>query len=313
MKNNIQIEEDYNSSKKLFHKLNSNINFNYEDISSILYSLDLNEKNNTVPRNNLEVEELSNLLKLYMDELTKCFKDDEKRFHLLFNCYILLIETYTELAILYSGQKEFRKLVNKVFALLKESKNMIKLFIPLEEEKVNLLNNYLGRQLYHYAHLHYVTIKNKDIEYVLEEHLMQIEGMLFGFELCVDINFANSKNAQEINEKMVLINNISFVLLKMIYKLKFREMEKSLDNNPSFVKIIEFFEKISLLKKEKTNLELEDFKALIFKNFKKSATHLLMETKKNMFKEKSKLLEHNTDEYKQLIDIITVLKNNWNY
>ena len=307
MKNNLQLEESYNSSKKLFHKLNSTINFNYKDISFILSSLNLQEKNTRSKKNNLDIEELSNLIKLYMDELTKCFKEDEKKFHILFNCYILIIETSTELAILYSKQKEYRKLVNKIFALLKESKNMIKFFIPLEKQKINLLNNYLGRQLYHYTHLHHVTITNKDIEYILEEHLMQIESMLFGFELCVNVSFANSQNTQEVNEKMLLINNISFILLKMIYKLKTRYKNLNLKTSSSFIKIKDFFKKLSLEDFETTNLE---FEALLLRNFKKSANYLLKETKKDMFIEKSRLLKHNTDEYKQLIAIISVLKNN---
>ena len=307
MKNNIQLKDSYNSSKKLFHKLNSTISFNYKDISFILSSLNLQEKNSTSNENNLNIEELSKLIKLYMDELTICFKEDENRFHILFNCYILIIETSTELAILYSKQKKYRNLVNKIFALLKESKNMIKFFIPLEKQKINLLNNYLGRQLYYYTHLYHVTTNNKDIEYILEEYLMQVESMLFGFELCVNVSFANSKTIQETNEKMLLLNNISFLLLKMIYKLKTRYKNINLKTNSSFIRIIEFFKKLSLEDFETTTLE---FEALLLKNFKKSANYLLKENKKDMFLEKSKLLKHNTDEYKQLIAIISILKNN---
>ncbi len=69
-----------------------------------------------------------------------------------------------------------------------------------------------------------------------------------------------------------------------------------------------FFRKLSIEHQQSSILNIKEFENILIEEFKNSSNFLLKNLNINMFDEKVKLLKLNTDEYKQLIDIITALK-----
>lgn len=308
MKNNLNFDKTYNKAKKEFLKLNSLDSFDYKNISDIINMLSFDSNIFIYSKNNFDFEEISKLLRFYEDMLTNSFFTHKLNFNIQFKSYILLIELFNKLCKLFSKDKEKRCLIEQIFQLLKESKNIVKMFTPLEKKDIKILNNYIGQQLYHYSHIQYISTKNKDLDYIFQEYYLNIEKILHGFELSVETNFADCKKTNQINEKMIFINNLSFLLLKMIHKLNYYHPSIDYFDNKYFRNILYFFKKLSLSHKEAVSIDINTFEKLLLNEFKSSSDFLLKELAIDMYNEKINLLRLNTDEYKQLIDIIVTLK-----
>ena len=308
MKNNDYLMKLYNLSKNSIDSLISNKNFTEEEILIIIKSLSLGGNFLIFEKNNYNMDQISKLFKFYEEELKSSFIDDKTAFEMKFKCYLLLIELFTGLCTLFSYKKEKRVLINEIFQILKESNNMLKLFIPFDKKDIKILNNLIGQQLYYYTHIQYIKTKDKEINYILQEYLLNLERILHGYELSFDSEFGEDNHTKQEAEEMIFINNSSFLLLKMIHKLDFYMPNTKYVENPYFIKIINFFKEISKLNINSHITTLEVFEESLLEEFSNSAKYLEKNKSYYMFDEKIKLLQLNTDEYKQLIDIILSLK-----
>lgn len=257
------------------------------------------------------INEISKLFNFHINQLRYSFNDNKSLFYLRFKAYLLVIDSFTKLCLTFSTNKEKRALIDNILQILNESKSMLKLFVPLEENEIKILNNLIGQQLYYYTHINYIKVQNKEINYLLEEYHLNLEKIIHGYELSFESDFGNKSKLKEIfkeNEKMIFLNNASFLLLKMIYKFNYHMSEKKYNNNPNFIKIVNLFLEYSKLSKYKNIKTILEFEKVLIQEFENSARSLNNSDRIDVFDEKIKLLKVDTDEYKQLIDIIMDLK-----
>ncbi len=308
MKNNIELEKLYIITSEIFTKIRSDKNKSEESLIKVILILNFNKKFDIFSRNNYNFNNISKLFRFYEEELKNSFKNDKERFFTLFKIYLLLIKIFTTLCKIFSVDKYKRELIAPIFQILKESKNLLKFFIPFKEKELNILNNLIGEQLYYFTHILYVHTKNKTLDYIFEEYFLYCESMQHGFELSKTSNFGDKPKKNYETEKMIFINHLSFLLLKMIYKLAYYKNKPEYFNNGYFLNIKEFFINESILNKNSTINTKKEFEKALIQEFKNSANFLKNKKNYDMRAEKIRLLELNTDEYKQLIDIISSSK-----
>ncbi|WP_072679598.1 hypothetical protein [Arcobacter sp. LA11] len=308
MINNICTEKLYLSTKKQFEDLIYTKEQTEGDLLNIIKKLDFSKNFAIFQENNYNFDEVSNLFRFYEDELKSSFFEDKNLFKIEFKCYILLIKTFTELCITFATNKERRKHIDSFFQILKESKNLLKFFIPLEEKDIKTINNLIGEQLYYFSHIQYIHTKDKELDYIFEEYYLNLERQIHGYELSLSTNFGNKELNNKDIEYMIFINNSSFLLLKMIHKLNYYKPQIKFFENDKFKKVLSLFHKISLSHKESDSNTIEQFEKTLTSEFLESTKYLKKHKNHNMKKEKVQLLQLNTDEYKQLIDIILSLK-----
>lgn len=310
MENNIYIEDLYHLAKKQFKELVYSNKQTEDDLLDIINILKISKDFNIFYKNNYNFTEISNLFRFYEDELKSSFLDNKPLFDIKFKCYILLIKVFTELCITLTTNLDKRAQIDTFLQLLKESKNMLKFFIPLEQKHIKILNNIIGEQLYYFSHIQYIHTKNKELDYIFEEYYMNLEKQLHGYQLSLSSDFGDNELTNKDIEYMILINNSSFLLLKMIYKLNYYKPNIKFFENNKFKNIITLFHEISLFSKNIISNSMEEFESTLIREFHNSMNYLKIYKKLDMVEEKVKLLRLNTDEYKQLIDIILSLKNN---
>ena len=115
-------------------------------------------------------ENISKLFRDYEEYLSILSSTDEKNFELSFNLYITLIETFNELCILNQIDVQRKKTITGIMEVLTETINMIKFKVPLSPEKINILNNILGKLLFYYSHVPFINTQNKDLKYIVDEY-----------------------------------------------------------------------------------------------------------------------------------------------
>lgn len=310
MKNNIYVENLYHIAKKQFEELLEAKVQTEDDLINIIKTLKISNNFNIFYKNNYNFAEISNLLRFYEHELKSSFHDNKPLFNIKFKCYVLLIKVFTQLCITFATNKTKRPLIDSFFQLLKESKNMLKFIIPLEETYIKTLNNLIGEQLYYYSHIQYIYTKDKELDYIFEEYYLNLEKQLHGYELSLSTNFGDKEFTNKEIEHMIFINNSSFLLLKMIHKLNYYKPNINMFQNNKFKNILKLFHKISKFHKNTVSGEIKEFESTLIAEFHNSCNYLRNHKNYDMAEEKIKLLQLNTDEYKQLTDIIMSLKNN---
>lgn len=259
------------------------------------FSLSINE--------NYDINEVDKLFRYYEELLKDSFNQDKELFEIEFKLYLLIIKIFTELCNTFICDKEKRKQISTFFQTLKESKNMLKLFLPLDIKHINILNNLIGEQLYYFSHLDYHDITKYPLDYTFEKYLLNLERMFHGFDLSVASNFGNKEFTNEEIELAILKNNASFLILTLIYKIYSLEDNK-IFKNEKFKNIINFYKNNFYLNECNNIYDIECLEKVLLSNFRKSSSYINKITKQNLLKDKLNLLALDTDEYKQLIDII---------
>lgn len=309
MKNNIDTQKLYNQLEIEASSLIYSNKVTEASLLKIINSLMLNQTFEIIHKNNYNLEHISNLFRFYEHELKSSFLEDKKEFNIKFKCYILLVRIFTELCSLFSTCIKKRSYINNFMQLLKESNNMLKFSVPLEKNEILILNNLIGEQLYLFSHIQYINTKNKQVKYIFEEYYLNLENIIHGYDLSLSTKFANSPYIDEQAEYMIFLNNATFLLLKMIFKLKYHLPNTKHFEHKEFLQIIELFHKISIIDKDKILPTVCTFQKLLLDNFLRSSEYLDISKGYNLIDKKIGLLKLNTDEYKHLIDIIIDLKN----
>lgn len=308
MKKNKELKQLYLSSYDAVNRMIDSKKFEEREILKIISDLNLEKEFKFLQNNNYDLNSVSELFRLKEEELKESFEKDQERFHILFKMYLLEIELFTILCELFSFDKEKRNLIDPIFQVLKESKTLLKFFIPFDKKEIHILNNIIGEQLYNFIHVQYTDPKDKELDYIFEKYLLNCEKMLHGLELSISSNFGGNPYKKREIEEIIFLNNLSFLLLKMSSKLKFYRPNEEYLNNSYFLKIIDFVNKIDFLDKKSLIDIKKDYGKTMLRLFLESSSFLKKEKDYNLIDEKIKLLELNTDEYKELIDIITSSK-----
>jgi|GEM_PF-5059082 len=304
MENCIKLELLYNKAKKDLNGLLYGDKHTQKNLLNILDKLSFGKSFQIFDRETFLLEEVSKIFRHYEELLKKYFEDDKSIFEWLFKCYTIVMKLFTELCLVFSTNKDKKTHIYDILQVLKESNTMLKFMIPLEQKEISTLNNLVGEQLYYFTHLEYKDFKGKDFEYVIEYYNLSLEKQFHGFELSSLSEFGNKEFVDEQSEYMIFMNNASFLLLKMVSILKSEYKDSNFFDNGKFKNILEFYKKISKLNKNIEFDTLKSFENSLIQEFLKSNEYLNKNKDYDMLDEKLKLLRINTDEYKQLIDII---------
>lgn len=302
--------ENNKNLRKLYYDIYEDINSikickieSEQEIISLIIKINMNQSIETINENNINDEVILQIFRSNEDTLNKLLLIDEELFEIKFKLYIHLIDLFNQLCKIYSKSESKRTLVEPIIEALIESKTFLKIKLQLNQEKINILNNHIGQARYKFSHLSYFDIGKKDINYVFEYYQSKCEKIVHGFELSKDSSFLTYIKKDKELEKNIFINNLSFLLLQMHYKIKYFDPKLKFDDNPYYKKIIDFFYETTKLK-DINNFEKKSFEKLLLQEFIKTSEYL--EAKGiGITDEKIQLLQLNTDEYKQLIDIIS--------
>ncbi len=303
MGNNKNLKKSYLDNYYMLNNIDINKIDSEEDIIKLILNINKNKIFKDIDKNNFTEEIINTIFRFNEDTLSNLFLIDKELFEIKFKLYIYLIDLLNQLCKIYSKSDSKRKLVEPIIETLIESKTFLKIKLKLDEEKINILNNHIGQARYKFSHISYFKIGTKDINYVFEYYQSRCENIVHGFELSKDSLFLSYIKKNKKVEKNIFINNLSFLLLKMHYKIQYFHPKFKFDENQYYKKIIEFFYETTKLKVT-NNSKKVNFKNLLLEEFIKTSKYL--EAKGiAITNEKIQLLQLNTDEYKQLIDIIT--------
>ncbi|NQY92760.1 MAG: GGDEF domain-containing protein [Campylobacteraceae bacterium] len=251
---------DNDLNRRLNNLVSNNATLFFKEIGNIINLLSLGNQYKifeTYATYNLE--EVSKLFRDY-EAFLKDLDPDSELFDFTFNCYVILIEAFTQLCIINSTDIQRKKTINPIIELLTESNNMLKFTVTLSEGRVDQLNNILGKLLYYFAHISYYEILSKTMNYLLEEFSLNLERQLDGYLLSKETEFGNNPKDQE-REFIRFKSNNSFLLLTLIKKLEENFKDEDFFNNTQFQKLlVSYNENFSLLIQHKTVDTLESFR-----------------------------------------------------
>jgi len=252
------LEEDL--KRRLNNLISNNSTLFFKEIGNIINLLSLGKPYkifDTYTKYNLQ--EVSKLFRDY-ESLLKQLEDNNELFDLTFNAYIILIDAFTQLCVINSTDIQRKKTINPIIELLTESNNMLKFTVTLSEQKIDELNNILGKLLYYFSHISYYEIKSKTMQYLIEEFTLNLQRQEDGYTLSKETNFGNNIKNKE-KEFIKFKSNNSFLLLTLIKKLEENFTNEDFFNHAHFKKLIqEYNNNFSLLVQEKTIDTLENFR-----------------------------------------------------
>lgn len=185
------------------------------------------------------LEKLGTLFKDYEKNIQELFDKDEEDYEITFNQYVALIETINELCLINSTDVLRKKTINPLIDTISETINTLKYSVQLSEEKINRLNNILGKLLFFYSHIPYINTINKDAKYLIEEFTFNFEKICNGYHLSKNTNFGVDKNKEKYYQ--IYLNSITTILLTLIYKLENTYEIKEYDDINLFKEIIELY------------------------------------------------------------------------
>ena len=254
---------------KMSKAINDSSTVMFKEIISIINLLSFGKDYNIFTTYNLySIENISNLFRDYEDYLSQFESNDKKDFELTFNYYIALIETLNELCILNQTDVIRKKTIQGITETITETINMIKFKVSLSDEKVNTLNNILGKLLFYYSHVPYVNINNKDFKYIIDEYDFLLEKLTDGYILSKNTNFGNTT---EINKKyyyLTYVNSVSTLLLTLFYKLESKfEFKDDFYDLQKFSQIIEHYNESCTHIKNEDFTNLTEFKEHLLNNY----------------------------------------------
>lgn len=272
----------------------------------LLHDLKRKLKNIMINNSTLFFKEISNIVNLLslgttykifetytkynLDELSRFFRDYEaflgeqsknsELFDITFKCYVILIETFTQLCIINSTDILRKKTITSVIDRLTETNNMLKFTVTLSEENLNELNNILGKHLYYFTHIPYFQLQNKTIDYVIDEFALNLGKQTDGYHLSKNTNFGNNLKVKQ-KEFIKFKNNCAYLLLILIKKLEKNFQDQDFFTSKSFYKLLDIYNKEFLSTSNRSAYNsLEDFKNLLLNSLIFNYTPYCVESSK---------------------------------
>lgn len=261
--------ETYEDIKKLnIYNIDSE-----EEIINIILQINKSQSLKDIDINNFNEELISKIFRLSEDNLSNLFLIDKELYEIKFKLYIYLIDLVNQLCNIYSKNPLKRALVEPIVEALIESKTFLKIRLPLDEDKMNILNTHIGLARYKFGHISYVKIKEKDIDYIFEFYLLKCEKIAHGFELSKESGFLALKKYDEDIERNIFLNNLTFLLLKMHYKIEYFNPNLEFTDNPYYKNIISFYSEITNSNLNENKKE-KSFKELLLNQFISTSNYL---------------------------------------
>ncbi|WP_320035827.1 hypothetical protein [Halarcobacter sp.] len=300
-----KLESIYIKSKNDLKTLLKNDSLNEQNLNKLIVELSIDSNYLIFTNNTYNITSIKKIFKFYETIMKRSFPIDKKLFHMQFTLYLHLIKLFSHLCRKIYTHNTNREQVKQILQIMQESKNMLKLSIPLDGEIINIINNIIGQHLYKFTHSDYIDIDKKDIDYIFDYYIYSSEKIIDGYELSQSTNFGNNSKININIELLKVKNNLSFLLLSMIYKIDFYFPKLDINENPNYQKIFQYISELSFFN---VDIDIKNFKTFLLDEFKDSSKKLILNNKKHYYDEKISILTLNTDEYKELIDIISQLK-----
>ena len=215
------------------------------------------------------IDNISQMFRDYEDYLGQLESTNKDDFEITFNYYVALIETLNELCILNQTDVLRKKTIHGITESITETINMIKFKImSLGEDKINTLNNILGKLLFYYSHIPYVNINNKELKYIIDEYGFLLEKLTDGYVLSKNTNFGNTSEKNKTYYYLTYVNSVSTLLLTLFYKLESKfEFKDDFYDLQKFSQIIEHYEENCTHTKNEDFANLNEFKQQLFNNY----------------------------------------------
>ncbi|WP_321314601.1 hypothetical protein [Halarcobacter sp.] len=227
----------------------------FKEIVTIVDLLSLGNNFNIFENyNTYNLDNLSSLFRTYEERLKELEDTDQLDFDITFKQYTMLIETINQVCSINSMDVIRKKTIKPLIEVISETINLVKFNIKLSEEKINILNNILGKLLFYYSHIPFINASNKDTKYLIDEFHFNFEKICDGYELSKNTNFANEGTVKD-NYK-IFLNSSTTLICNLIYKLN-RNYPKELYNDLSYFEDI-----IALYEEEITHTSLNNFETL---------------------------------------------------
>ena len=262
--NNYAFKENINLyiEKRLFNITKKDSIYFFKDINIMLHILSIGTNEKILESyNSYNLDSLSNLFRFYESRLKGLFFNDKELFSLTFDSYIVLLRTITQLCSFNSIDIVAKKNIRFFIELMTETINISKFTIPLDEEKLNKLNNIQGKYLYYFSYLDEIKVEIEDLENTFKNYLLSLERNEDGYILSKDNNFGSELENLDAQEFLIYKKNSSILILELIKGLKSSIDESLYFNNEYFQKILRFYyKKFSLyFSNDKIAQNLKDF------------------------------------------------------
>ena len=262
--NNYAFKENINLyiEKRLFNITKKDSIYFFKDINIMLHILSIGTNEKILESyNSYNLDSLSNLFRFYESRLKGLFFNDKELFSLTFDSYIVLLRTITQLCSFNSIDIVAKKNIRFFIELMTETINISKFTIPLDEEKLNKLNNIQGKYLYYFSYLDEIKVEIEDLENTFKNYLLSLERNEDGYVLSKDNNFGSELENLDAQEFLIYKKNSSILILELIKGLKSSIDESLYFNNEYFQKILRFYyKKFSLyFSNDKIAQNIKDF------------------------------------------------------
>ena len=260
------LQEIKNRMNKMLHDSSTIV---FKELVTIVNLLSFGKDYEIFTTYNLySIENISKLFRYYEDYLSNLELSNKEDFELTFNYYITLIETFNELCILNQTDVLRKKTIKGITEALTETINIIKYKLSLNDEKINTLNNILGKLLFYYAHIPFIEITNKELKYIIDEYNFLLEKLTDGYNLSKNTNFGNTSEINKKHYYLIYINSVSTLLLTLFYKLESKfEFKDDFYDLQKFTQIIEYYNENCTHIKAVDFSSLHEFKQHILNNY----------------------------------------------
>ncbi|QKF81406.1 hypothetical protein [Halarcobacter ebronensis] len=256
----------YALEKKMNSIINDNATIIFKEISTIIDILSFGKKFSIFNSyNSYNLDNLSSLFKEYEERLKILYEANRDDFEITFKHYTILIEVINELCSINSLDILRKKSIKPLVEIITETISMSKFNIELDSEKINILNNILGKLLFFYSHVPYIDTANKDSSYLIEEFHFNFEKICYGYDLSKNTGFG--LNVDEKPFYKIFLNSTTTLLLTLLYKLKYNYSSEDFSNTEELNQIITLY-KNEIKHKKNHNVEtLEDLKKDLLENY----------------------------------------------
>ena len=256
----------YNLEKRINDIIYDDSTILFKEISTVIDILSFGKKFFIFNSyNSYNLENLSALFKEYEERLKNLYETNKNDFEIAFKHYTILIEVINELCSINSLDIIRKKSIKPLVEIITETISMTKFNIELDSEKINILNNILGKLLFFYSHVPYIDTANKDSSYLIEEFQFNFEKICYGYDLSKNTGFG--LNVDEKPFYKIFLNSTTTLLLTLLYKLKHNYPDEDFSNIEELQQITNLYKNEIKHKQVDTIESLEDLRKNLLENY----------------------------------------------
>ena len=249
------------TEEKIIHLLSDNNTIIYKEIVNIVNLLSFGENYNIfISYNNYNLTNLKQRFRDFENSLKEVEKNKDL-FLTTFNLYICFLKTIIKLCVIIAINVHRKNIIENILEIIKESINIIKYTIKIEDAQLEFLNILLGDILFNFSHVKYIETKDKNISDIIKQFNFDLEKLHNGYLIY-------KKSSEDNNNKLYLsfLNSVSNLLSILIYKIE-KDFTKKVEEKDLLNNSFRLYKKII----EHENIDeiesIYDFKNILENNF----------------------------------------------